>query len=174
MLKKLRNAARTGHVDYLKKVFKHVRKEHINAGTGQGLTALHWAAARGHDDIVEFLVKHGANPTLMTNSGKTAADLTRFRPVRMMLLHEERKWLDKTCCRMVGMDPLAAYDDYLSQLDVNCEEPLLPLVNVPSAAASGCGGSIRCHNPYDSPKWRKFFKKVYQTNAPSTALYPSM
>jgi len=46
------------------------------------LIALHWAAARGHSAIIEELVRRGANPTITTNTGKTPAELSRFRDVR--------------------------------------------------------------------------------------------
>ena len=97
IIKRLRNASRSGHVEHINKIFNQMRiKDHINAGTSQGLTgkktglenvlidflALHWAAARGHFDIVKLLVENGANPTLLTARGKTAADLTRFRDVK--------------------------------------------------------------------------------------------
>ncbi|CAG5088495.1 Oidioi.mRNA.OKI2018_I69.PAR.g11865.t1.cds [Oikopleura dioica] len=124
IIKRLRNASRSGHVEHINKIFNQMRiKDHINAGTSQGLTALHWAAARGHYDIVKLLVENGANPTLLTARGKTAADLTRFRDVKKLLLEEEDRWVD-THGRAKPIfnphskpDPLDAYDEYISGLE---------------------------------------------------------
>jgi ankyrin repeat protein len=35
------------------------------------------AAAAGRDDIVQLLLDHGADPSLMSEDGKTAADVAR-------------------------------------------------------------------------------------------------
>ena len=43
----------------------------------QGWTALIWAAKQGHDQTVETLVRHQADPTLKDFSGRTAADWAR-------------------------------------------------------------------------------------------------
>ncbi|KAI9262011.1 ankyrin repeat-containing domain protein [Sporodiniella umbellata] len=40
-----------------------------------GWTALHWAAHRGHTEVVMALLKSGANPSLLTGKGQTALDL---------------------------------------------------------------------------------------------------
>src|SRR5581483_11433779 len=48
----------------------------INAATEKTLnTALHAAAGQGTDDIVEFLLAHGANPNLKDNKGRTPLDV---------------------------------------------------------------------------------------------------
>lgn len=48
----------------------------INAATDKTLnTALHAAAGRGTDDIVQFLLAHGANPNLKDNKGRTPLDV---------------------------------------------------------------------------------------------------
>eukprot|EP01062_Namystynia_karyoxenos_P069742 TRINITY_DN65202_c0_g1_i1.p1 TRINITY_DN65202_c0_g1~~TRINITY_DN65202_c0_g1_i1.p1 ORF type:complete len:170 (+),score=46.24 TRINITY_DN65202_c0_g1_i1:90-599(+) len=39
-------------------------------------TALHVAALRGYEHMVELLLSHGADPTLANDGGKTARDLT--------------------------------------------------------------------------------------------------
>ncbi|CBY10164.1 unnamed protein product [Oikopleura dioica] len=128
IIKRLRNASRTGHFENIKKILKQLKiKDHIDAGTSQGLTALHWAAARGHFIIVKLLLENGANPTILTSRGKTAADLTRFMDVRKLLLEEEEFWI-QTYGRNISssfinkslsskVDPLDAYDEYICKLE---------------------------------------------------------
>jgi ankyrin repeat protein len=43
------------------------------------------AASLGHDEVVEALVKHGANRALRDNGGKTAADLAPTETLRAKL-----------------------------------------------------------------------------------------
>ncbi|KAG1460545.1 hypothetical protein G6F56_005925 [Rhizopus delemar] len=40
-----------------------------------GWTALHWAAHRGHEQVITALLKSGADPLIQTNKGQTAFDL---------------------------------------------------------------------------------------------------
>ncbi|MBZ5674405.1 MAG: ankyrin repeat domain-containing protein [Acidobacteriia bacterium] len=46
----------------------------INAANGQGQTALHAAALKGYDKIVQFLADHGANLSAKDKQGKTPLD----------------------------------------------------------------------------------------------------
>lgn len=46
----------------------------VNAVNSMGLTALHGAANRGSNDIIEFLYKRGADPHMADNEGRTAMD----------------------------------------------------------------------------------------------------
>ncbi|EDV28293.1 uncharacterized protein TRIADDRAFT_53777 [Trichoplax adhaerens] len=50
-----------------------------------GWTALHWAACRGHNDIVAYLLSEGAEPSLLTKSGETAAQLSSSEEIKVML-----------------------------------------------------------------------------------------
>lgn len=97
------------------------------------ILALHWAAARGHEAIIEELVRCGANPTITTNNGKTPAELSRFRKVRwvthfvhivadifiiifrLKLLCEARKWKDRM--EKIEKDRFLIGDDYIFELD---------------------------------------------------------
>ena len=38
-----------------------------------GMTALHWAATKGHDDVAKILLGNGANAVSRDNSGQTPA-----------------------------------------------------------------------------------------------------
>lgn len=49
----------------------------INARSTSGATALVYAAFNGHADLVRFLVDRGADKTLLTNKGQSAAALAR-------------------------------------------------------------------------------------------------
>jgi ankyrin repeat protein len=46
----------------------------VNQANSMGITALHGAANRGSDDIVRFLVAHGADLTARDNEGRSALD----------------------------------------------------------------------------------------------------
>jgi len=47
----------------------------VNAQDKEGRTALHWAAIENRTDIMQLLLKHGAQPGLEDQDGKTADDL---------------------------------------------------------------------------------------------------
>ncbi len=52
-------------------------KTDVNAANDTGWTALHGASLRGREDMVKLLLLAGAEPTLRTKGGETAADLAR-------------------------------------------------------------------------------------------------
>ncbi|KAL1916988.1 uncharacterized protein VTP21DRAFT_5185 [Calcarisporiella thermophila] len=55
-----------------------------------GWTPLHWAAHRGNEAIVQLLLRNGADPSLKTSKGQTAADLAKSDAV-MALLQDSTK-----------------------------------------------------------------------------------
>lgn len=55
------------------------------ANAMNGWTPLHWAAKRGHASIVKYLVQQGADATVLTNKGETAAKLTDDTAIKQML-----------------------------------------------------------------------------------------
>ena len=56
-------------------------------------TALHFIAERGAVEIIELLLKNGANPTLKTIDNKTAAALAdKCAKSRMLIIDAMREW----------------------------------------------------------------------------------
>ena len=55
-----------------------------------GWTALHWAAKRGHDNIVLILLKHGANPNVQNMKGELPVDVTTREDIKRLLSLEVR------------------------------------------------------------------------------------
>ena len=47
----------------------------VNAQDHEGNTALHHAAARGDNDMIMYLVEHGADVTKVNREGQTTADM---------------------------------------------------------------------------------------------------
>lgn len=61
----------------------------INAANAMnGWTPLHWAAKRGHSSIVKYLVQEGADTTLLTKKGETAAQLSSSTSIKQILGEE--------------------------------------------------------------------------------------
>jgi ankyrin repeat protein len=60
------------------KVVKYLVEElhvDVNARDNDGYTPLHHAAARGDNEMIEYLVAHGADVTAVARSGQTTADM---------------------------------------------------------------------------------------------------
>ena len=47
----------------------------INIRDADGFTALHHAAARGDNEVITYLVKHGADVMAVARSGQTTVDM---------------------------------------------------------------------------------------------------
>ncbi|MDZ7778902.1 MAG: ankyrin repeat domain-containing protein [Gemmatimonadota bacterium] len=47
----------------------------VNVRDHDGYNAVHHAAARGHDEMIRFLVEHGADVTAVSREGQTTADM---------------------------------------------------------------------------------------------------
>lgn len=61
----------------------------INAANAMnGWTPLHWAAKRGHASIVKYLVQKGADTTLLTKKGETAAQVSSNTGIKQILGEE--------------------------------------------------------------------------------------
>ncbi|WP_420442375.1 ankyrin repeat domain-containing protein [Candidatus Palauibacter sp.] len=47
----------------------------VNGRDSDGFGALHYAAARGHNELIEYLVDKGADPLIVARSGQTTVDM---------------------------------------------------------------------------------------------------
>lgn len=59
---------------------KYLIEEHgvdVNLRDSWGYTPLHYAAARGDNDLIRYLVSEGADPTVVSRLGQSTADLAR-------------------------------------------------------------------------------------------------
>jgi len=57
----------------------------VNGRNNSRLTALHHAAARGHTDVVELLIAHGADVNAIDITGKTPIDRAKGEDVEALL-----------------------------------------------------------------------------------------
>ena len=57
----------------------------INKEDNVGLTPLHRAAYRGHEDVVKLLLLHGADKTKVRKRGKTPLDLADKEEIKKLL-----------------------------------------------------------------------------------------
>lgn len=74
------------------------RGVNINAPNAMnGWTPLHWAAKRGHINIVKYLLQEGVDTTVLTNKGETAAQLSSDAGIKHMLGEEEGEQLNTGC-----------------------------------------------------------------------------
>ena len=62
----------SGDIGALNKLLAGNSSYNVNAQNTGGTTVLMFAAAQGHDDIVQLLLNLGANQNLQDNQGKTA------------------------------------------------------------------------------------------------------
>ncbi|KAJ1527133.1 hypothetical protein ONE63_008667 [Megalurothrips usitatus] len=84
---KLRESACVGDVDTLQILLQ--RGIDVNASHEiNGWTALHWAAKRGHKDIVRILLANGASVTQRTKSKDTPLSLCSNPEIRQLLMSE--------------------------------------------------------------------------------------
>jgi ankyrin repeat protein len=47
----------------------------VNARDADGFSPLHWAASRGDNDVIRYLVSKGADATAVSRRGHTTADM---------------------------------------------------------------------------------------------------
>lgn len=73
----LSKAAGRGHVEVVKMLLEEIgAASAVNVQeTSQRRTALHWAAYNGRTEVVDVLLRHGADATIQDSSGKTALAL---------------------------------------------------------------------------------------------------
>lgn len=81
-------AARSGHPSLVSFIAsKLTTPNHLDAVDNYGSTALHHAAFEGFGDIVDILLRMGANPRVCDKKGRNAYDLAKDRATRDKLLH---------------------------------------------------------------------------------------
>lgn len=68
-------------------------------------TALHWAAKRNHSSIVSYLLLHGADKYMKTNTGETASQLSSFTDIKNMLGGESTN--HATSCKHRRLSPFS-------------------------------------------------------------------
>lgn len=66
----LHNSAAGGQIEILKYLVSELQQD-VNAVDNNQVSALHFAAGRGYEDIIIFLLDSGADPTISTNQGST-------------------------------------------------------------------------------------------------------
>jgi ankyrin repeat protein len=71
----------------------------VNARDHDGNTALHHAAARGDNDMIVFLVEHGADVTAVNREGKTTVDMANGPVQRIQPFPETIALLEKLGAR---------------------------------------------------------------------------
>lgn len=76
-------------------------------------TALHWAAKRGHKDIVEVLLEHNGDRNLVNEKGESPLSLATRPEVRIMLGGEP------TVPNSVNSDSLPIAPNYLKNPPLN-------------------------------------------------------
>eukprot|EP01132_Coremiostelium_polycephalum_P001075 gene1075-1361_t len=73
---KLRDAAKSGDVENVKKLVKEGPKV-VNYTDRTGFTPLHMASMFGHKDICTILLENGADKTIVSVDGETASDVAK-------------------------------------------------------------------------------------------------
>ena len=67
----------------------------VNARDNDGYTALHHAAARGDNAVIEYLVSKGADVTVVSRRGQSTADMANGPVQRVSPFPETVKLLEK-------------------------------------------------------------------------------
>ncbi len=102
----------TKHVVELLSTLPQAQPLTINHQDSHGMTALHWAAAQGHDDIVKLLLDLGANIDLQNVQGNTPLHLAarngNLSTVQLLLV----RGANATLANANGQTPLALAHQY--------------------------------------------------------------
>ena len=106
--RRLRIMANSDYVDNLKQFLENCAHVEliINSCDSKKRTALHFAAARGSDEIVHILLQHGANPNVKDFNGNSPLHLSacthHIRVITLLL----RFGADPKACDSFGKTPL--------------------------------------------------------------------
>jgi ankyrin repeat protein len=94
------DAALRGHLGVVKMLLPHMEGQGLDeADDEEGRTALYWAAERGHEEVVGFLLSQGAAPGVPDEAGKTpcmrAAARGDVNVVKVLVAHMGGQGLDE-------------------------------------------------------------------------------
>jgi ankyrin repeat protein len=64
-------ASSNGHVGVARMLLEHMEVQDVDTRDSSGMTALHWAAGGGREDMVAFLLNKGANANIQDGEGRT-------------------------------------------------------------------------------------------------------
>ncbi|XP_048762857.1 ankyrin repeat domain-containing protein 40-like [Ostrea edulis] len=81
----LREAACIGDLESVKSLIESSGVNINSQNKINGWTALHWAAKRNHSSLVSYLLLHGADKNIKTNTGEIAVQLTTYMDIKNML-----------------------------------------------------------------------------------------
>jgi len=123
---KLREAACFGDEDAVRKLVEkgvNINSQHeIN-----GWTSMHWAAKRGHTNIISYLLSHGADKNIPTKKGELAGSLTDNTEIVQLLGGTATNKLD---------DKLPIVANYIAHPPMNYK-----------VEVDGCGPMSQSKNP---------------------------
>jgi len=77
---------------------RYLVEEHgadVNARDLNGYSPLHHAAARGDNELILYLIEHGADPTVVSRRGQTTADMANGPVQRLSPFLETIALLEK-------------------------------------------------------------------------------
>mmetsp|Transcript_14180 Transcript_14180/g.19763 ORF Transcript_14180/g.19763 Transcript_14180/m.19763 type:complete len:185 (+) Transcript_14180:22-576(+) len=90
-LEELREFAKKETKDGPKEQIDALMRKLLDKQNRHGLTALHYASERGHDEIVELLLKAGCDVNVQDNEGQTAlhwaSTMSQKRTIELLLAH---------------------------------------------------------------------------------------
>ncbi|XP_054716232.1 ankyrin repeat domain-containing protein 40-like [Uloborus diversus] len=130
----------------------------INAQNSvNGWTALHWAAKRGHSNVVNYLLLNGADASLTSNHGETPFSLARKEDIKAVL--------PNNCCEesQVGRkeSPLPITPNYLSN------PPLTQSIDMQNIMNSECPKPVLSRNYFDKHVDDELVLKVRTSDPPN-------
>jgi ankyrin repeat protein len=92
-----------GRLEVVKVLVQHMRGQGLDERTEVGMTALHFAACMGHEEVVRFLLFAGADPTITNNEGRTPRALAE----ETMTYSESLRQGRARCVAVLQVRPLA-------------------------------------------------------------------
>jgi ankyrin repeat protein len=103
-----------GHMGVVQALVHHLGKQGLDERDGEGMTALHWAAIHGHEEVAVFLLNHGASVDCKDLNERTTLMFAsvggRVGLVRLLAKHMGGRGLDgrdkdgRTALQMAAAD----------------------------------------------------------------------